>query len=66
MTKVRNAKGAEERREREGKYKLVSPAKAGAQGHTHQSHLPPWIPDHVRDDDSEERKGRGGTQRAQR
>ena len=26
-------------------------AQAGIQGHTHKSHLPPWIPDHVRDDD---------------
>ncbi len=49
-----------ERRGREGKYKLVSPAKAGVQGHKHQPRLPLWIPDHVRDDDSGERRGREG------
>ena len=47
-------------------YLLVSPAKAGVQGYTHHSHLPPWIPDHVRGDESVERKGRGKTQRARR
>jgi hypothetical protein len=26
-------------------------AQAGIQGHTHQSRLPPWTPDHVRGDD---------------
>ena len=31
-------------------YLFVSPAKAGVQGHTHKSSLPPWIPDQVRDD----------------
>jgi len=28
----------------------VMPAQAGIQGHTHQSRLPPWTPDHVRGD----------------
>ena len=46
-----NAKGAEKCRGRKGKFKLVSPAKAGAQGQTHQSLLLPWIPDQVRDDE---------------
>jgi len=27
------------------------PRKGGIQGHTHQSRLPPWTPDHVRGDD---------------
>jgi len=28
----------------------VTPAQAGIQSHKHQSHLPPWTPDQVRDD----------------
>jgi hypothetical protein len=50
MTTVGNAEGAEKRRGRKGKFRLVSPAKAGVQGHKHQSRPPPWIPDQVRDD----------------
>ena len=46
-----NAKGAGKRRGRKGKYKLVSPAKVGVQGRTHQTRFLPWIPDQVRDDE---------------
>jgi hypothetical protein len=66
MTMVGNAKGAEKRGGRKDKDRLVSSATAGVQGHRHNSNLPPWIPDHVRDDDGGERKGRGETQRARR
>ena len=61
-----NAKGAGKRRGRKGKYKLVSPAKVGVQGRTHQTRFLPWIPDQVRDDDRGVRRGRGETQRALR
>jgi hypothetical protein len=33
-----------------GPYIPVIFAQAGIQGHTHKPRLPPWLPDHVRDD----------------